>query len=284
MPPPSRIFVQLAEVEKRFGISGEVSNLGARDGSLNDKWGEPSRAPSAYWSQNLGDTHEQSRMLVAGTTEATVAIQRPQVANPTPIVRPTPASTLTPEKESSPSWSERSTALVRAVSADLKIVAVAIVIVVAGILIYAWQPTPASNAPPYRAWAAKASNGARITLAAAGRERQTVVLAGVIVPNIDQPGGEAANEYLRSLIGGRDLVAQTVGTDSAESVAVYLRLDGRDVSRGMVAAGHACNAWAGLKSDPAIPFLDIYARTRGLGMWSSVNRMPPWNCPPTAAP
>ncbi|MEL6426822.1 MAG: thermonuclease family protein [Pseudomonadota bacterium] len=65
-------------------------------------------------------------------------------------------------------------------------------------------------------------------------------LFGIDAPEMDEPGGEAARDFLKSLISTGDLLSDFIEEDRFDRLVARLYLpNGQDVSALMIEAGHA---------------------------------------------
>jgi len=114
-----------------------------------------------------------------------------------------------------------------------------------------------------------------------GDNRIRVRLYAIDAPELDQPFGEAAKEYLCSLI--------KTGTDNGKSVnTMKVTIDGYDRVVGMVYIGEECintkmvlsgYAWYYLDTKPVSNDFKMhqeYAQIRRVGMWKSPDNITPW--------
>ena len=69
-------------------------------------------------------------------------------------------------------------------------------------------------------------------------------LCGINAPERSDPGGAAATAYMRSLVDGRDVACEVACNRRDHDRKVgFCRVDGKDLGRLMIDAGHACR-WA----------------------------------------
>jgi len=104
------------------------------------------------------------------------------------------------------------------------------------------------NSPPYcyRAVVLRVVDGdtvhAEIDLGLETCRRVKLRLLGVYAPELREPGGPEARDYLRGLVEGEQVIVRTV-KDRTEKYGRYLGVlqlpDGRGVNALLVAAGHA---------------------------------------------
>ena len=120
-----------------------------------------------------------------------------------------------------------------------------------------------------------ALDGDTISVLLVGRAT-TVRLEGIDAPEKGQPFSKAAKSHLASLAKGRTLTVHYRGRDRWDRVIGRAFVEGRDLSREMVAAGLA---WHYLRysKDPELAALQEQARRRGLGLWAQSPAVPPWD-------
>lgn len=110
---------------------------------------------------------------------------------------------------------------------------------------------------------------------ASGRVR--VRLHGIDAPERDQPGGEQATRWLAEAVQDRDVLLEPVSQDQYERLLAIVHLEGRDMNRALVEAGHA---WAYRRylrrADRALCTLEAEARAARRGVWARESPRAPW--------
>lgn len=104
-----------------------------------------------------------------------------------------------------------------------------------------------------------------------------VRLYGIDAPELAQPGGVEARDFLAARLTGRTVrVLKKDKDDYGRVVGVVLLPEGEEVNSLMVRSGHAwvysqyCRDCFGLK------LVQAYARAKGLGLWAGPDPVPPW--------
>lgn len=120
------------------------------------------------------------------------------------------------------------------------------------------------------------SDGDTVTLLTAEKQQIKIRLEGIDAPENGQEYGTQSKQALSDLVFGKEVLAGTTGTDRYGRTLAWIRVDGMDVSRRMVATGWA---WQYLKynKDLDIMALQDQAKQQKLGLWAAPNPpMPPW--------
>ena len=103
-------------------------------------------------------------------------------------------------------------------------------------------------------------------------EGTTVHLAGVDAPELSQPAGPAAREFVRKLAGGRTVTVRLINV--LERLA-HIQVDGNDLGLALVGAGMAwhCPRYT---EDRALIAAEGEARREKRGLWRAARPTPPW--------
>ncbi len=107
------------------------------------------------------------------------------------------------------------------------------------------------------------------------RKPVRVRLAEIDAPEKAQPFGTKSRQTLASSVFQQMVTVTTAGTDRYGRTIGTLWLDDRNINKIMVAQGMA---WAYRKylSDQSLLAAEATARGEGLGLWSDVHAIPPW--------
>jgi micrococcal nuclease len=104
-----------------------------------------------------------------------------------------------------------------------------------------------------------------------------VRLHGVDAPERDQPGGEAALQWLRQHVQDREVLLEPISQDRYARMVAIVHFGDETLNRALVEAG---NAWAYRRylrrADRELCALEAAARTSGRGLWAQVGAAPPW--------
>ncbi|WP_243358343.1 thermonuclease family protein [Fundidesulfovibrio terrae] len=105
-----------------------------------------------------------------------------------------------------------------------------------------------------------------------------VRLYGIDAPELDQPGGKEARQYLASLAQDRAVEVLPRDVDAyGRTVGVLLLLPGRqDLNAAMVKAGHAWVYKQYCRDCTALTISETWARLQGLGLWAKEGPVAPW--------
>jgi endonuclease YncB( thermonuclease family) len=110
-----------------------------------------------------------------------------------------------------------------------------------------------------------------------GREQVRVRLAQIDAPELDQPYGKKAKAALSTLAFGKQARVEVVDIDRYGRTVGEVFVDGIDVNREMVRAGHA---WAYTKYSHTAEIIELEdsARAAKQGLWALPDnqREPPW--------
>ena len=103
-----------------------------------------------------------------------------------------------------------------------------------------------------------------------------VRLAEIDAPEKRQAFGTRARQMLSELAFGKIATVRDHGTDWRGTRTIgHVLVDGRDVGRGMVAAGMAWTYPQYVK-DPSLYDVEAQARAEGRGLWADASPTPPW--------
>jgi endonuclease YncB( thermonuclease family) len=105
---------------------------------------------------------------------------------------------------------------------------------------------------------------------------QRVRLAEIDAPELHQPYGQRAREFLSGLVLGRKVHVQPVTVDTYERLVAHVRTeDGRDLSEELLRAGLAW--WYRRYSrNGHYQELERQARAERRGLWAEKDPVPPW--------
>lgn len=97
-------------------------------------------------------------------------------------------------------------------------------------------------------------------------EQVKVRLAEIDAPEKKQPFGERSRQSLASLCFQREAVLRPTTIDRYGRTVARVECDGRDANAEQVRAGMAW-AYTKYQTDPAIPWLELQARSARAGLW-----------------
>ncbi len=134
----------------------------------------------------------------------------------------------------------------------------------------AWlpDPQPVVSGEPFQAVVVGVVDGDTLDLTG-----QRVRLYGVDAPEKGQPYGVPAIACLSTLVVGRTVTVEPMGTDPYGRLLAVLWVEGQDINAALVAQG--C-AWAYPGTGEAYRDEEAQARAQGLGLWAQPNPIPPW--------
>lgn len=123
----------------------------------------------------------------------------------------------------------------------------------------------------------KVADGDTITILSTDKQQQRIRLAEIDTPERAQPWGNKAKQALSAYVLGREVSLQVQDIDRYGRIVATVFVDGRDINREMVRAGHAWVYRDYLKRPELLP-IEAEARRQGRGLWAlpESERMPPW--------
>lgn len=127
-------------------------------------------------------------------------------------------------------------------------------------------------------------DGDTIVLARSRYELFRVRIYGVDAPEpanpkantVAQPFSEAATKFTRDLLLNRIVCVQMTGGESYGRVVANVYINGKSVGHALVKKGLAWWAFELIPQDPELARLHRIAQKNGLGLWSDVDPIPPW--------
>ena len=119
------------------------------------------------------------------------------------------------------------------------------------------------------------SDGDTIKVRCADRPQMVVRLAEIDAPEKAQPFGQRSKALLSALCFRKQAEIPLSGRDRYGRTIARVTCAGTDANAAMVRAGMA---WASARylTDPQIRGMEVVARREGLGLWSDVHPVPPW--------
>jgi micrococcal nuclease len=118
------------------------------------------------------------------------------------------------------------------------------------------------------------TDGNTITVIYSNKERQ-MKISGVDCPDLDQPYGTEAKDFLVALIGGREIWVNVERMDHFNRSISKITLNGEDVAVQVVQAGLG---WYDTRYSSNVQIAEAQARARASksGLWSQEKPIPPW--------
>lgn len=124
-------------------------------------------------------------------------------------------------------------------------------------------------------------DGDTLTVAPVGDESTpiSIRLYGIDAPELSQPGGKEASEFLRKLLPSRTSVEViTMTSDRYGRVVALIAHNGKVINGMMISSGNAwvfsrycaarfCREWRRMEDE---------AKASGLGIWKEGSPLPPW--------
>lgn len=177
------------------------------------------------------------------------------------------------------------------------------ILILAAILWFGWTQVKNSLVPPsasvldanpnlsidgmpvlevIRVAGAKVVDGDSLRLDFENAEPYDIRLASIDAPELQQTYGQEAAAYLKSLVGGKELIAWRTGNDRyGRALAfVFIEQPGGDlfeINSQMIRAGYAWH-YREFSSNPVLDSLEFEARNSRIGLWNSgaAAPVPPW--------
>jgi endonuclease YncB( thermonuclease family) len=109
-----------------------------------------------------------------------------------------------------------------------------------------------------------------------GGKTERLRLAGAAPPELDQPWGREANEFVRANALGQVVIVEPQGVDHKKRPLAHIILpDGRDLGAEMVKEGLAWHyrRWS---KNPLLGDMEKDARDERRGLWQDPDPVPPW--------
>ncbi|MFC6981451.1 thermonuclease family protein [Microbulbifer taiwanensis] len=121
------------------------------------------------------------------------------------------------------------------------------------------------------------TDGDTIKVLDADKQLTKVRLAGIDCPERGQPYGRVATDAAAALVAGKTVEVEVVDTDRYGRTVGRVYVDGNNVNRALVNAGH-CWAYTRYVRDKMLFTLQDDARKAQRGLWRlpAAERMPPW--------
>ena len=147
-------------------------------------------------------------------------------------------------------------------------------------LAWCWPAVAAPPEQPARQpWSGKVaavSDATTLEISRAGRS-ESLRLAGVAPPEMDQPWGRQALEFVKTSALGQTVTVEPQGLDHKKRHLAHIILpDGRDLGAEMVKEGLAWHyrRWS---KNPLLGDLEKDARDEKRGLWSAPDPIAPWD-------
>jgi len=111
----------------------------------------------------------------------------------------------------------------------------------------------------------------------AGGQKIRLRFPGIDCPEMKQPGGPAAKRFVSELVSGKVVIVRgSKHGKYGRLLADVLLTDGRDLSRMLVASGHAWWYRKYAPNNPVLQLLENEARKAKRGLWVDSSPIPPW--------
>lgn len=139
-------------------------------------------------------------------------------------------------------------------------------------------PGAAASPQSQEPWSGKVAaieEASTLEVVHAGRS-QRLRLAGTAPPELDQPWGREANEFVRANALGQVVIVEPQGVDHKKRPLAHIILpDGRDLGAEMVKEGLAWHyrRWS---KNPLLGDMEKDARDDRRGLWQDPDPVPPW--------
>lgn len=131
-------------------------------------------------------------------------------------------------------------------------------------------PAPAPQAiAPFQAQCINVVDGDTVDVGA-GQATYRVRLAYIDAPELAQPFGPEAREFLTRRCMGKPVLVTQRGRDKWGRLLAVIDVNGSDLSQAMVGSGMAWSYGQELAA------LELPTRARRLGLWTDGSAVPPW--------
>ncbi len=136
-------------------------------------------------------------------------------------------------------------------------------------------PAWAAQSQPWTGKVTAVENGSTLEVSQGGRT-ETLLLAGVAAPELSQPWGRQAREFVQQSALGQEVTVEPQGTDHKKRpLATIILPDGRDLGAEMVKDGLAWH-YQRFSKNPLLGDMQKDARADQRGLWSEPGPVPPW--------
>ena len=107
-----------------------------------------------------------------------------------------------------------------------------------------------------------------------GDNEEKIRLAGIDAPELSQPYGHEAFDFLRDMLVGKEVTLQVLSRDVYDRIVAVVFLDGVDVNAVLAEEGLV---W-GYKVRQNVDYTaqEQFARENKRGIWSRMSNLPPW--------
>ena len=120
-------------------------------------------------------------------------------------------------------------------------------------------------------------DGDTITLLTSDNQSFKVRLYGIDSPELKQPGGKKAKQFLSSICFGKEVRIEKLGIDRYQRVIGWLyTIDGMSINKMMVDSGWAWDYKQYSKKHPELQIAEDSAKARGKNIWSMKHPIEPW--------
>ncbi len=113
-----------------------------------------------------------------------------------------------------------------------------------------------------------------------GEQKEKLRFFALDAPELAQPGGPEAKEFLQNLLGGRNITVESYGRDQYGRLLARLWVDGQAVDDALISAGHAWVYRRHCDHDfcAVLEASEEEARTGKRGLWGDDEGepVPPW--------
>jgi endonuclease YncB( thermonuclease family) len=125
------------------------------------------------------------------------------------------------------------------------------------------------------------TDGDTVTLLDSTNTQHKIRLKGIDAPEMTQPIGQKAKSNLAALVFNREVIAECGKPDKYRGEICVIKVEGKDVNLGQVAAGMAWWYRDYAKEQSAqdrenYEIAEFNAKIRRLGLWADTNPVPPW--------
>ena len=120
-------------------------------------------------------------------------------------------------------------------------------------------------------------DGDTVTLLDQDNHSIKVRLNGIDAPELKQPGGKKAKQFLSNICFNKQVRLEKSGTDRYNRTLGWLyTMDGKSINLMMVDSGFAWNYKQYSKGHPELELAEDAARASRINIWSMRKPIPPW--------
>jgi endonuclease YncB( thermonuclease family) len=123
----------------------------------------------------------------------------------------------------------------------------------------------------------RVADGDTISVLDGNKDQYKIRFYGIDTPEYDQPHGGAASKALAQRLANKTVGVVVKDIDRLGRTVGMVYLDGVNINVEMVKAGHAWWYQHYAESNRALKMAQGYAQSHHLGIWKTVDPIPPWD-------